>query len=110
MTEVTGQFQSLSQEVMVYIRELRRRGLGGVATILENIQEKEKEKLQLVSMCHVTVASRLDSKLMFPTHFWIQTAKWQENSCKNRQKEEEDEEEEDDFGASEHQKRELRKQ
>ena len=47
---------------------------------------------------------------MFPTHFWIQTAKWQENSCKNRQKEEEDEEEEDDFGASEHQKRELRKQ
>ena len=46
---------------------------------------------------------------MFPTHFWIQTAKGQESSCKNRQKEEE-EEEEDDFGASEHHKRELRKQ
>ena len=51
----------------------------------------------------------LESKLMFPAHFWIQTAKGQENSCKNRQKEEE-EEEEDDFGASEHHKRELRKQ
>ena len=55
MTGVTGHFQSLSQEVMACIGELRRRGMGGVATILENIQEKEKEKLQLVSvwmLCH----------------------------------------------------------
>ena len=50
MTEVTRKFQSLSQEVMMCIGEFRRRGMGGVATILENIQEKEKEKLQLVSM------------------------------------------------------------
>ena len=55
MTGVTAHFQSLSQEVMACIGELRRRGMGCVATILENIQEKEKEKLQLVSMwmlCH----------------------------------------------------------
>ena len=51
MTGVTGQFQSLSQEVMACIGELQRRGMGCVATILENIQEKEKEKLQLVRVC-----------------------------------------------------------
>ena len=58
MTEVTEKFQSLSQEVMMCIGEFRRRGMGGVATILENIQEKEKEKLQLVSMsCHCNSSS-----------------------------------------------------
>lgn len=64
MTGVTDQFQSLSQEVMACIGELRRRGMGGVATILENIQEKEKEKLQLVRVCMcvccVTVAPCVD--------------------------------------------------
>lgn len=50
VAEVTGQFQALSQEVMVCIGELRGRGLRVVAAILESIQEQEKEKLQLVSL------------------------------------------------------------
>ena len=59
VAEVTGQFQSLSQEVIVCIGELRGRGLGGVAAILENIQEQEKEKLQLVSLRCVSYLDKL---------------------------------------------------
>ena len=50
VAEVTGRVQALSQAVMVCIGELRGRGLGVVAAILESIQEQEKEKLQLVSL------------------------------------------------------------
>ena len=59
VAEVTGQFQALSQEVIVCIGELRGRGLGGVAAILENIQEQEKEKLQLVSLRCVSYLDKL---------------------------------------------------
>ena len=49
MSDVTTAFSALSQEVLALAVAFRGWGMGGVATILEGIQENEKEKLQLVS-------------------------------------------------------------
>lgn len=41
MSDVTTAFSALSQEVLALAVAFRGRGMGGVATILEGIQENE---------------------------------------------------------------------
>ena len=48
-SDVTAAFSTLSQEILALAVAFRGWGLGGVATILEGIQQNEQEKLQLVS-------------------------------------------------------------
>ena len=51
MQEVTAQFSQLSLDLLSLVAWFRDNGHGEVAAILETIQLKEKEKLQLVCVC-----------------------------------------------------------
>ena len=48
MQEVTAQFSQLSQDLLSHIAWFRGNEQSEAATILETVQMKEKEKLQLV--------------------------------------------------------------
>lgn len=79
MSDVTRAFQVLSQEVIMTVKDFRESGLTEAAGILEQLQQAEKEKLEL-------------------------TVQWQVLS-----QQEGGSEGADDFGASEHKRKELRK-
>ena len=51
MQEVTTQFSQLSLNLLSLIAWFRDNGRNEVASILETVQLKEKEKLQLVCVC-----------------------------------------------------------
>ena len=83
MAEVTASFQSLSMEVIVIAKEMSESGLTEEAQILGQIQQAEKEKLEL-------------------------TVQWQVISQQENERAESAEEVED-FGASEIKTQELKK-
>lgn len=47
MSDVTRAFQTLSQEVITTVKDFRESGLTEAAGILEQLQQAEKEKLEL---------------------------------------------------------------
>ena len=82
MSDVTRAFQALSSEVITTVKEFRESRLTEAAGILEQLQQAEKEKLEL-------------------------TVQWQVLSQHERGGG--DSEEMEDFGAAEHKKSDLRK-
>lgn len=84
MSHITKSFQALSKEVIATIKEFGECGLTEAAGILERVQQTEKEKLEL-------------------------TVKWQVLAQQERERQGEESEEVDDFGATEYQKKELKK-
>lgn len=87
MSEVTASFQSLSKQMIELSKLFRDHNLNDAASVLDNIQAKEKEKLQL-------------------------TAQWQVLQAEQRGKEDEHNEggddEVEDFGEAAHKERALR--
>ena len=86
MTEVTASFQSLSKQMIELIKLLREHSLNEAASVLDKVQDKEKEKLQL-------------------------TAQWQVLQVEQKGKEDEHSEggdEVEDFGEAAHKEKKLR--
>ena len=118
MQEVTAAFSRLSCDLLSLVAWFRESGLSEAAAVLEALQLREKEKLQLVCVCRSSCAlllmqilSQSSLSILYPQTVQFQVKKQEHRRKEKERRAAEEGEEEDEVvcGAAVQEERELRK-